>query len=215
MKSYKIKTLQFQILPVLLDTTQAEMSARMGVKPNYVCRKLKDCKFEIRDVLAICNAYHIPFSLFISVDSMDVYGGKLINGFEAWEPIAFRPSFVEKRLKKDGVSLNKVSDTLGIARNTVDTIFDDDCPLSRFVDFCNAFGFNMGEFITDPTLPRIADEKKELRKEVDRLRAELQEARAAAFVAEKELQELKVQKAALELQLMNRDNNYGLQVAED
>ena len=220
MKSYKVKSLQFQILPVLLETTQAEMSARIGVKPNYMSRHLADGEFRMRDVLAICNEYHVAFSLFITTDSTDAFGGKIIADMGEWKPFVFSSSRVKQRMKKDGISLNNVSDVLGLARNTAKSILKEQCPLSRFVDFCNAFGLNIGEFVSDPTLPQISDERAEIRKEVERLRNELSEARASAFAAHKELERLKAENARLELELMHRrqysDDKYEiLNVAEE
>ncbi len=206
MKSYKIKTLQFQILPVLLETTQAEMSARLGKNPNYVCRHLQDCEFKLYDVIALCNSYHLPFSLFVTTGTDDVYAGKEVRHFTEWKDIAFSPDSVRKIMKREGVSMNMVNRTMGISRNTANSILTDECPLSRFLAFCNAFGFNMGDFISDPTLPRISDASRDMKKEAERLRKELLELRASAFALQEENTKLRAENANLRLRL--KDNEY-------
>lgn len=181
MKNYRIHALQFHLLPALFNVTQQELCRLLGVSTNYMSRHINDGEFKLSEVLKICNKFHIRLSAFITTDEQAGMQ-PMCSEDGGWKNIEFKSSALKKRLKLEGVTYTRMTHVMQCSRKYLDDMFEQDVPLKKLLNFFNAFGLNLGEFVTDPTLPRLTTISQDVKAENVRLRREVQELREELFM---------------------------------
>lgn len=182
MKNYTINAIQYHVLSSLLRVSQKRMCAQIKVTTNYMSRHLQDGDFRICDALAICNSYRIRFSSFITVGEQSLSGASITVPVDQWTgDIVYCPQRISDMVRDGRFTLKGIMRVTGWSHSTVCGLLKQDCPTSKLLSFCNAFGLNLSDFITDPTLPRLTTPSRELREENERLKAEILAVRAENF----------------------------------
>lgn len=182
MKNYTINAIQYHVLSSLLHLSQKRMCSRIKVTENYMSRHLKDGDFRICDALSLCNAYRLRFSSFITTGQQALSGMNIVVPADEWNgDIKYCPERIVAMVDDGRLTYKAVMETTGWSRSTVGGLLKQDCPVSKLLAFCNAFGLNLSDFVTDPTLPRLTTPSKDMKDENEQLKAEILSVRSENF----------------------------------
>lgn len=162
---YRFNKLLYKNLSSMLGMTNEEFSLEaFGTKSKYLMRYNPEDKITVRELVNICNRFHIGFSHFISLDESDIFTNdlsKYVISAQIFTPIVFHAQNIQNIYGRDGlaggITKEAFSKQTGISLKSIFLYYSDpeNCTLKLKVlfDICNRYGIDISSFIEDHNIP--------------------------------------------------------------
>lgn len=167
----------------------------------------------VSDLVKVCNEFHISISHFITLNPNNYYrdeSKEYVIDKKLFKSIVFNSGSLNKMYGKDGIAgpltQNDLAKRMGVSVPAIyKWINKERCTikLSQFIEMCNIFGVNMGEFIDDPNRPLPLNDVvvSSGRQASERSIQELIAAREIITNNQREIAELKKENKSLKLSI--------------
>ena len=153
MKSYKLNTRLIATLPRVLRTTHSEMSRASGIT-NTTWYKLisQPDTISVQQLLAIVNSQCIPVRKFFYPKTAVIGLLEDYVVFHDFKPCSYNVDAVRHSVGPGtATSWRKVAEAIGMhwTSAAASLLAERPLPVLRLLKFCNAFDFDVFEFLTD------------------------------------------------------------------
>lgn len=162
---YRFNKLLYKNLSNMLGMTNEEFSMEVfGTKTKYLMRYNPEDKISVRELVNICNRFHIGFSHFISLDESDIFTNdlsKYVISAQIFTPIIFHAENIQNIYGRGGlaggITKDAFSKQTGISLKSIFLYYSDpeNCTMKLKVlfDVCNRYGLDISSFIEDNNIP--------------------------------------------------------------
>lgn len=178
----KLNTHLLSTLPRVLRMTHNEVADASGISIAHWYRLVKKPdKITVQQLIDLANGLYVPVSKFFSFDKADVVGVREDYILRNYQNCYYDSEAVHSRIGRGtATSWREAADAVGMHWTNVASslLAVSRTPVTRLLDLCDAFDFDLFDFLVDPNRePKKRKTAKQTAEAVgdDALRAEVRE----------------------------------------
>ena len=169
--NYHINHNLLLIIQDILSVKNSDMADALGIAAPNLWRYKKKGDMPMSVLLSICNLYGIRPSAFICIDPVQKFEIQSNTIKHQW---FFNSKKMQERIEKE-ITKTEAQKLLKCGFYNPMIWSQQDAQVSRIIQICNTFRWNIGDFINDRTLEKISpwENETELLLEINRLKLKL------------------------------------------
>lgn len=160
MKEYRLNLCQMMHLHSALRVKKTDVAARLGTTYLRYGRLLSSGEFKPEELVSMCNMFRVPMGYLVSTNSTD--GDVVRNDIQVdrdlWTNISYKPWRLQERAKKEKLGISDIARATGKSRVAIRKWMTGDTTIVNLMLICSRLGWNLGYFISDPSLPQIGSD---------------------------------------------------------
>lgn len=151
---------QMMHLHSALRVKKTDVAARLGTTYLRYGRLLSSGEFKPEELVSMCNMFRVPMGYLVSTNSTD--GDVVRNDIQVdrdlWTNISYKPWRLQERADKEKLGVSDIARATGKSRVAIRKWMTGETTIVNLMLICSRLGWNLGYFISDPTLPQISGE---------------------------------------------------------